>query len=273
MDRIAATGPARFRSTFAPGPRSEVREGVEFNHHGGVIKFSVGGIPVAVRPSFWIVAGLLGFGLEGAEMVAIWIAIVFVSVLAHELGHALTARRFGAEVAITLTTLGGLTSWRAPEGKIPPGRRAAVAAAGSGVGIVLGLIVLAGYLLVNPPGRQLAEVVTMIVWVNVGWGVLNWLPIRPLDGGHLLTSLLDMVAPTRADKIANFIFLLTSVLALAAALYFRLVFVAILAAFMAWSEIGGYLGSAPSSDPVVFSYDEGAEPEPPPEDAPVDESG
>ena len=32
--------------------------------------------------------------------------VVFVSVLAHELGHALTARRFGARVSITLTTLG-----------------------------------------------------------------------------------------------------------------------------------------------------------------------
>ena len=147
-----------------------------------------------------------------------------------------------------------------------------MAAAGSGVGIVLGLVVLAGYLLLSPPGRRLTDVVEMIVWVNVGWGILNWLPIRPLDGGHLLTSLLDLVAPKRADQIANFVFLLTSVLALAAALYFRLVFVAILAAFMAWSEIGGYLGSAPSADPVVFSYDEEAEAEPP-EDAPADESG
>ena len=231
-------------------------------HHGDVIRFSLAGIPVTVRPSFWLIAGLLGFGLEGAGLIAAWIAIVFVSVLAHELGHALTARRYGAEVAITLTTLGGLTSWRAPDGKISPGRRAVVAAAGSAVGILLGLAVLGLYRLIRPAGLDVARIVDMIVWVNVGWGVLNWLPIRPLDGGHLLSSLLELAAPKRAHRIADGVFLVTSLLALAAALYFRYPFVAVLAAFMVWSEVGRHLGPAPQSDAArVFTYDE---PEPPP---------
>lgn len=222
-----------------------------------MISFSIRGVPVDVRPSFWIIAVLLGLGLGEPAMVAVWVAVVFVSVLAHELGHAFTARHFGAEVAITLTTLGGLTSWQAPQGQVPPGRRALVAAAGSAVGIVLGLVVLGVYLLVDPSGPRIAEVVNLVVWVNVGWGVLNWLPIRPLDGGHLLVSLLEIVAPRRATGIANVVFLVTSVAALAAALYYGFVFVAILAAFMAWSEISARLGSpAPrASEPIEFSYD------------------
>ncbi|MGH8911931.1 MAG: site-2 protease family protein [Acidimicrobiia bacterium] len=226
-----------------------------------MIKFSLGGIPVSVRPTFWLVAGLLGFGLEGPELVAIWVAIVFVSVLAHELGHAVTARGFGAEVAITLTTLGGLTSWRAPEGHLSPGRRAAVAAAGSAVGIVLGLVVLGVYLAVAPISPTVRLVVRMIVWVNVGWGVLNWLPIRPLDGGHLLTSLLELVLPRKADRVGDVIFLVTSLLALGAALYFRFIFVAILAGFMAWSEVNRHIAPSTPAPPAVFSYDD--EPDPP----------
>lgn len=227
-----------------------------------MIKFSLAGIPVSVRPTFWLVAGLLGYGLEGPELVAAWVAIVFVSVLAHELGHAVTARAFGADVAITLTTMGGLTSWRAPHGHLSPGRRAAVAAAGSAVGIVLGLVVLGAYLAFDPAGPTIRVLVNLIVWVNVGWGVLNWLPIRPLDGGHLLTSLLDLVAPRRADLIGDIVFFVASVLALAAALYFRFIFVAILAAFMVWSEVNRHLRPSSPSAPVVFSYDD----DPPPGD-------
>lgn len=241
-------------------------------HHGGVIRFSLGGIPVSVRPTFWLVAGLLGYGLEGPELVAAWVAIVFVSVLAHELGHALVARGLGAEVAITLTTMGGLTSWRAPEGHLSPGRRAAVAAAGSAVGIVLGLTVLGVYVLLDPTSPTLELVVRMIVWVNVGWGVLNWLPIRPLDGGHLLSSLLDMVVPRKSDRVADVIFLVMSVLALAAALYFRFVFVAVLAAFMAWSEVSRHFSPSSAAAPAVFSYDD-HEPDPAGEGKPAEEAG
>lgn len=234
-----------------------------------MIRFTLFGVPVAVRPSFWIVAGLLGYTLERPQLIAIWIAIVFVSVLVHELGHALVARRFGAEVAVTLTTLGGLTSWQAPAGKVTPGRRAAVAAAGSATGIVFGLVVLGLYLLIRPTGPLIASVVNMIVWVNVGWGILNWLPIRPLDGGHLVTSLLEAVAPRRAEKIANAIFMLTSIAALLVALRFRLVFVAVLAGFMAWSEVTRSFGSVSpagqsSGFPAEFSYDDPPD-EPPPD--------
>lgn len=222
-----------------------------------VIRFSLWSIPVTVRPSFWLVAFLLGWGAIGdGVLLASWVAIVFVSVLIHELGHALSARRYGAEVSITLTTLGGFTRWSMSDRGMSPGRRALVAGAGSAVGIVAGLSILGVFLATRPWGATAADIVVMIVWVNVGWGVLNWLPIRPLDGGHLVLALLDLVVPKHADRIASALFVVTSLGALAAALYFRLIFAAALAGFMAWAEISRYVSPQPVALPEQFDYDD-----------------
>lgn len=221
-----------------------------------MIRFSLGSIPVTVRPTFWLVALLLGWTLGDRALLAAWVVIVFVSVLAHELGHALTARRYGADVSITLTTFGGFTRWSMGRGGMSPGRRAVIAAAGSGVGIVLGLSILGAYLLTRPWGATPETVVVLVVWVNVGWGVLNWLPIRPLDGGHLVLALLDLAVPRHAERIAAVVFLVTGLAALAAALYFDLIFAALLAGFMTWAEISRWFPSSGSPQPLEFSYDE-----------------
>lgn len=222
-----------------------------------VIRFSLVAIPVTIRPTFWLVALFLGWGVGDQALLAAWVAIVFVSVLAHELGHALLARRFGAEVSITLTTFGGYTRWSLESGgTMSPGRRALVAGAGSAVGIVLGLAVLGLFVATRPWGPTAATITTLIVWVNVGWGVLNWLPIRPLDGGHLTLAILDLVAPKRAERIASVLFVVTSLAALGAALYFDLTFAAILAGFMAWAEISRHFGNRTGGGPVEFSYDD-----------------
>lgn len=222
-----------------------------------VIRFSLRGIPVTVRPSFWLVAFLLGLGLADRALLAAWVAIVFLSVLAHEMGHALSARRFGAEVSVTLTTLGGFTRWVMPQGTLSPGRRALVAGAGSAVGIVLGLLVLGAFLATRPWGPTAVSIVLMVVWVNVGWGVLNWLPIRPLDGGHLVLAFLDLAFPNRADRIASVVFLVTTLAALGAALYFRFLFAAALAGFMAWAEISRYVAPGSVELPDRFDYEDG----------------
>lgn len=227
-----------------------------------VIRFSIAGIGVTVRPSFWIVAVLLGLSVNDGFLLAVWVGIVFVSVLAHEMGHALSARRFGASVAITLTTLGGFTTWSMAKDEMSPGRRALVAAAGSAVGIVIGAAVGGIFWVTRPWGPTTGAIVLMVVWVNLGWGLLNWLPIRPLDGGHLVLAFLDIVAPRRVDRVASIVFLVTSVAAVVAAIRFDFLFAAILAGFMAWSEISRWMpASPPTAQPrPTFSYDD-----PPPE--------
>ena len=66
-----------------------------------------------VSPWFWVITVLLGLNTDGQtpplELI-IWIAVVFVSILVHELGHAFTQRHFGGQPWITLYGMGGLAS-------------------------------------------------------------------------------------------------------------------------------------------------------------------
>jgi membrane-associated protease RseP (regulator of RpoE activity) len=48
-------------------------------------------------------------------------------------------------------------------------------------------------------------VLDFVLWVNLGWGILNLLPILPLDGGHIAASIAGMVAG-RSGRIAARIF-------------------------------------------------------------------
>src|SRR5690606_19203749 len=71
-------------------------------HVGARSHFRIFGIPVRVEPFFVIVAALFGLHLEPVWLVFAWIVIVFVSILVHEMGHALTYRAFGQRSAIVL---------------------------------------------------------------------------------------------------------------------------------------------------------------------------
>lgn len=233
-----------------------------------MLTFRLAGIPVGIGPSFWLVAGLVGWSwTAGAPnrpaLILVWVAIVFVSVLVHELGHALVARGFGAEVAIRFTAFGGLTSWRVPGAELSPGRRAAVAGAGSAVGVVLGLALLAVRAQGVVPETPLTRfVVDSLIWVNLGWGLLNWLPFRPLDGGHLLSSLLEAVAPRAGGRIADAIFLLTALAGLAVAIWLQLIFIALLTGWLALTEITRHTTPRPTVKAEPFGYDD--EPRRPP---------
>jgi Zn-dependent protease len=216
-----------------------------------------------VRPSFLVIALLLGWtsGFGSAAGFVTWVVVVFVSIVIHELGHALVARSFGAVVEIELNGFGGLTRWAAREhGELSPGRRAAVAASGSAVGLLFGGLV---WLLSETMGpfEGIAGLASrLLIYVNVFWGLLNWLPIRPLDGGHLLTSLLEKIVPQRAAQVARVVFVITTTAALVVAVRYQLIFVAILSGWLLLGELG--LGSASRSAPATMpelNYDDNPE--------------
>jgi len=147
-----------------------------------VIHFSIGPLPVQVQPTFLLIAIFLGLRPGWTvPSLALWVGIVFVSVLAHELGHALAARHYGATVEIELFLMGGVTRWSRLD--LAPARRVLIAAAGSTVGIVIGLTTWA--LLGDAIGTSaplLGQAIFDVIWVNLGWGVLNWMPIRMPSG-------------------------------------------------------------------------------------------
>ena len=82
-----------------------------------MLRFTIFGIPVVVEPWFWLVMALLGGGVTALQRsypadylcVVLFMMAGFISVLVHELGHALTGwKRGGGQVWIRLWAMGGL---------------------------------------------------------------------------------------------------------------------------------------------------------------------
>ena len=240
---------------------------------GAMPSFRLFGIPVTIHASFLLIAALLGFSSRRPFVYLVaWVVIVFVSILIHELGHALTARSYGAEVEIELNGIGGLTSWSVPDRELGPGQRALVAAAGSGVGVIFGGAVWLFDLLTGPYFDVAGFVVSNLIRVNVLWGLLNWLPIRPLDGGHLFTSLLQKVIPSKAELVANVVFFLTAAAALVFALLNKLIFLALLAGWLLMGEFTRGRGGQrrpPASIPQMTFDPSPGEDDAPPDGEPV----
>jgi membrane-associated protease RseP (regulator of RpoE activity) len=196
------------------------------------LSFRIAGIPVQVVPSFFVAAVFLGaagdFDLRRA---AAWVAIVFVSVLAHELGHATVGRLFGLEPAIQIHAMGGTTSWSVAR-PISVARRIAISLAGPAAGFGLAAIVVA--LARSAAGRVFDSELGLyayasLIWVNVGWGVLNLLPILPLDGGNVLFQVLNAATHGHGERPTRIVSVLLAVLGAAAALATRQPFTALLA--------------------------------------------
>lgn len=154
------------------------------------MRFSLLGFPVVVQPMFWLVGLVLSApaSLDREELArtALWLAIVFVSVLVHELGHAIAMRAYGRAPSIELVGLGGLTHWG--EGpRVTPRQNMIVSLAGPFAGFVLAIpVIVARELELVPAGTLAGEAIEWAFWVNVIWGALNLLPILPLDGGHVM---------------------------------------------------------------------------------------
>ncbi|MCB1246127.1 MAG: site-2 protease family protein [Acidimicrobiia bacterium] len=170
-----------------------------------MVRFRIFGVPVQVHASFLLIV-VLG-PLHDALSAALWLVAAFVAIVLHELGHSLAARGFGAEgVGITLYGLGGLTSYR-PGSMTGHARSFVVSAAGSAVGIAAGLAIIGlGRVGVYdtwpaPP----VDFLDFFVFVALVWGVLNWVPIVPLDGGHMVLHLVAMIDEKRAPLIAQVI--------------------------------------------------------------------
>jgi len=152
------------------------------------LNFRLFRFPVRVHPWFWLVTLIFGsnrFHPDHPERILVWIAIVFVSILVHELGHAVAFRAFGVGSHVVLHSFGGLAvPWDNLSGR---GRRAAVALAGPGAGFLLAAVVWA----TNESAGWAATGVLArdsyidLLYVNIAWGVVNLLPVFPLDGGRV----------------------------------------------------------------------------------------
>ena len=172
---------------------------------------SIAGIRIALHPSWLVIAFLVTFSLAtaslprsfpGWEPAAYWaiaglVALLFFgSVLAHELSHALVARRFGIKVRdITLFVFGGAATL---EGDArTPRQEALIAFAGPLTSLVLGALFLGIGFVVGQ--EQVVAIIGWLAFINLILGVFNLIPGFPMDGGRILRALIWKV---RGDQLA-----------------------------------------------------------------------
>jgi stage IV sporulation protein FB len=166
------------------------------------------GFPVEINLSFVLLlaAVLLGYGgFGGGGGGLIVIGLVFGSVLLHELGHAVVARRYGVHVSgIELSFFGGAAKMvqmpRAADHEI------AIAAAGPAVSLMLAGVGLGLGSLLHVPA--LGGLFGTIGWINLVLAGFNLIPALPMDGGRILraalTRRMDFVRATDvAVKVAR----------------------------------------------------------------------
>jgi Zn-dependent protease len=214
----------------------------------------IAGIPVKLSLFFLLTAILIApsEARSNPGLAVLWIVIVFAGVLFHEFGHALTARAFGQTPVISFQAFGGLTSWN-PVGEMGAGKRLLISAAGPAVGIVIGLAVAVVMMLATAKGTLPRTVLGYIVWVNLGWGVLNLFPILPLDGGKIMASVFDLMAPQKGMTVAHVVSIVLAVILGLLGIAGGAVVAAVLCALFVYVNVQGLLAlrtaSAPPSEP------------------------
>ena len=163
--------------------------------------FTLLGFNVHVQPGF-VMFMLLIIVLYGDEF-GLWLAgAISVFTLIHELGHAVSARRSGAKAEISLGFLAGYASYE-PTRPISRAEHAWISFSGPGIHIASSVALLLA-LGVNPLQRSSFDDSAMtfaIWWAGPAIGLLNLVPILPLDGGNIVLQGLDRLLPGRARRV------------------------------------------------------------------------
>lgn len=231
-----------------------------------MLRFRFGPFPVTVYVSFLVAAALLAYlwidtgslnTRDALPLFLAYVAVVFVSVLVHELGHAFVGRAYGGSPEIRLEGFGGVTYPRLQE-RPSAWRQVVLSIAGPIAGLGLGILAtLVARTFPPDAGSPAASVLALVQWTSVGWAVLNLLPVLPLDGGHVLQAFLEGVRRRPSFALASWI---SAVVAAAVALgswtLFRAPFMTIWFALFAIhnvtrARLGGQAGAPSASTPAA----------------------
>ena len=208
-------------------------------------QFELAGIRVRVSAWFWLAAALLGWGIcqslaRGDQRALIgylilWAGVVLISILVHEMGHALAYRFFGQGAHIVIYNFGGLAipeMWGRPV-RLKPIQRMVVSAAGplAQLSLAAAIVVVfkvGGYAVPFPiasvgealdlyqgqriDSPQLFAGLMFLLWVNIFWPLLNLLPVPPLDGGQMVREGMLSMGVADAQRIAGLVGVATGAL-------------------------------------------------------------
>ena len=173
------------------------------------------GIDVRVHATFFLLiawVALLGYQqlgtAAGAAAEVLFMLAVFASVVAHEYGHALVARRYGVQTReITLLPIGGVAQLE----RMPSEPKQELAIALAGPAVTVGLVVIL-WVALAATGRSTdpslllrpnAAFFVRLLWANVLLAAFNVLPAFPMDGGRVLrAALATRMSYGRATRIA-----------------------------------------------------------------------
>ena len=221
-----------------------------------MIRFTLFGVPVAIHPSLWITLALFGgllsvHSMDGLYRTALFVIAGFFCLLVHEMGHALVGRKLGGGCPMVfLAWLGGGC---VNEGAVfTRGRGILMTAAGPLFSLLPGLLALGFFLLYVGDAAQCLELAGGILFghqvsvvpvfeastmllifmqymlqISFWWAVLNLIPIFPLDGGQIMSGLMD------SERLVHLISLIVAIVLMLLCLIMGFWILAILLGFLA----------------------------------------
>lgn len=234
------------------------------------LKFRIMGFPVRVHPLFWLLAFLLSGGGSSGDFsrILLGMAVVFVSILVHELGHAIAMNYYRRPAHIVLTAFGGyaaedvgsFSSMR--RGSRTNSEQIVISLAGPVAGFALALFaalilvmgkaqfifVLAfpspmvfaltqGTVLDNP---LVSLTLQLLLMINITWNVINLYPVFPLDGGQIARALMTQRDPWDGISKSLMLGVVVGAVVAVAAIYQRNIWLGILFGSLAFSNWEAY---------------------------------
>lgn len=173
------------------------------------------GVQIGLHPSWFVIALIVTYTMAAGELPRAypgwgeglyWIIgavisfLFFASVLAHELSHAVVARRFGLKVRdITLFIFGGAATLEGDPKQ--PRDEALIAAAGPLMSLAIGGVLFGIDVLVDQ--EEILAIVGWLGFINITLGLFNLIPGFPMDGGRILHALLWRVRGDRSVATRN----------------------------------------------------------------------
>ena len=218
------------------------------------ISFTLFGFPTTIQPFFWLIAAVItALHLGQIDEMPIWIAQMFlgmvavlISILVHELGHALVFRHvFHTPCTLVLHGFGGLTMplhhYRHSYGIRGTIARCFLSFAGPLAGFILAALMMAIIFVVPIDNggfvsKLLFYFCEWMVWISIVWGIFNLLPIYPMDGGHISREFFLFFFPRRGKEFSLYVSIMLASLLAILALQHGMFFITFLFGFFAYQN-------------------------------------
>jgi len=220
------------------------------------VSFRFFGFPTFIQPFFWVIALLItAVHLGNINNMPLWLAQVIVgaagvllSILIHELGHALTFQYlFRTSSIIVLHGFGGMTipqqQHRRSDGFSGALAECFLAFSGPLAGFVLAFFAVMLLQFMPPAPENIGTAVALcrffLMWtalISIFWGIFNLLPIYPMDGGHIAREVCVFLFPRQGIEFSLILSMVFAALLAVLALRFGQIVITLFFAYFAYQN-------------------------------------